>query len=375
MSAIPAPLVEFPVAITDPRAPRDPSAYEAFLDRLALPYLKDPRDVVFTRLAGRIVARVWPFALLLYVLPYWAVGLLAIPYIAHLFASFGGPMVLMLHCVTHRPIFKRAKFMDKFITHVLPPFFGMTPGAYHSHHVLMHHVENCSEDDVSGTAFYQRDNPLHFLHYWARFTFLGYYHMTSWLWRRGKTKALRSMILVELLAFGTIGALLWLNPAATTVVFVIPWMMLRYFLMAGNWTEHAFIDVADPTNDWKNSTCLVNTRYNHNCFNSGYHLMHHRSPGLHWSENVDFFKKNLDKLTAEDSIVFNGVVNNQQIWWKLMMKDYGFLADHLVDLGNRRPTREAKIAFLKERVQKPTGPWKGLFELSEARTQAAVSPA
>lgn len=367
MSAIQATTVTFPYEITDPRAPREPSAFDKLMDGLALPYLKDPRDVVFTRLAGRIIARVWPFALLLYVLPYWAVALLAVPYIAHLFASFGGPMILMLHCVTHRPIFKRAKFMDKVITHVLPPFFGMTPGAYHSHHVLMHHVENCSPDDVSGTAFYQRDNPIHFLHYLTRFAFFGYLHMGSWLWRRGKMKALRTMIGVELLSFSLIGLLLFVNPAATTVVFVIPWIMLRYFMMAGNWTEHAFIDVNDPTNDWKNSTCLVNTRYNHNCFNSGYHLMHHRSPGLHWSENVDYFNKNLEKLAAEDSIVFNGVVNNQQIWWKLMMKDYGFLADHLVDLGNRRPTREAKIAFLKERVQRSTGAWKGIVELAEAR--------
>lgn len=361
------------IAVTDPRAPAEPSWFEAQIDKLVTPHLRDPRDVVFPRLAGRIVARVLPFAAILYFLPVWAVALLAIPYLANVFAGFGGPMVLMLHAVTHRPVFKNGKILDKFITHVLPPFFGMTPGAYQPHHVQMHHIESCTEDDISGTAQYERDNFAHFVHYWARFTFFGYYHMTSWLIRRNKWRSLRSMIAIELVTYGIIAALFVLNPAATTVVFVLPYCMLRFFLMAGNWSEHAFVDVADAGSDWRNSTCLLNARYNHRCFNAGYHLVHHRSPGAHWTEAIPLFEKLLPKMIEEDSVIFDGIANNQEIWWKLMQKDYGYLADHLVDIGNRRPTREAKIAFLQERVRKTVGKRKGLLERREARLPVAAA--
>ena len=110
-----------------------------------------------------------------------------------------------------------------------------------------------------------------------------------------------------------------------------------------------------------NSTNLLNTRYNHRSFNAGYHLVHHLVPGLHWADTVPWFEKNMQRMIDEDAIFFDGIRNNQQIWWCLMRGDYGFLADHLLDPAGRRPTREERIAFLKGRVQHQAGELKGLM--------------
>lgn len=361
-------MLKLPFAISDPTLPAAPAGAERLVDQLVVPYLVDSRDVVFTRLTFHALTRVLPVALALFLLPTWIVALAAIPYLAWIFVVYAGPVMLMLHAVTHRPVFKkRHRHLDRVITHGLPMFWGLTPAAYHPHHVLMHHTENNGLDDLSSTAAYRRDSFAHFLHYWARFAFFGYWHMLSWLARRGKADVAIRMVAGEFVAFALMALAVWLNPVAGLVVFVAPFLLLRCLMMMGNWSEHAFMDASAPTNSWRNSTCLLNTPYNHRSFNAGYHLLHHLKPGMHWAEAPAAFEKDLQRYVDNDAVLFDGVRNNQQIWWKLMTGDYGYLADRLVDLAGRRPTREEKIAFLQERVRGTSGVRKGMIERVEAR--------
>jgi len=357
-----------PRPITDPRAPAPPGPLETWADGWVRPHLVDARDVVFTRTTLEVATRVVPASVALFCLPGAWPLLAGAVYLPWVFASYTGRVVLMVHAVTHRPVFrKRLRQLDRVMTHLVPLWFGLTPGAYRAHHVLMHHVENNGHDDLSGTAGYQRDKPSHFLHYWARFTFLGYYHMTSWLMRKDNAAEVGKMLAIEAAVFSAFAAATWLNPAAAFVVFWAPFLLLRFFLMAGNWSEHTFVDATMPTDSWRNSTILLNTPYNHRCYNAGYHLQHHLKPGLHWADNVPRFEDDLDRYAEHDAIVFDGVRNNQQIFWKVMTGDWGYLADRLVDLGGRRPSREARIAFLQERARGQSGQWKGLFERAERR--------
>ena len=353
-------------------APAPPTRFDAIVDALVLPYLVDARDVVFTRLMARIATQLLPFTLLMYLVPGEWAALLTVPYIAYLFARFGGPVVLGLHAVTHRPLMrKRYRRWDKLMTHVVPCFFGMPPFAYHSHHVRMHHKMENREDDLSSTAAYQRDHFGHFLHYWARFTFFGYFHMASWLLRGKMTKQTYQMLLGDLGVYSVMIALTMVRPVAAFATFWIPFAMLRFFLMAGNWTEHAFLDVTDLSNRYRNTTNLLNTPYNHRAYNAGYHMIHHIVPGLHWADTVSYFRKHHDTFVEHDAVMFDGIRNNQQIWWCLMRGDYGFLADHLLDAKGRRPDREERIAFLKSRVRPTVGERKGLLERRELRSAQA----
>ncbi len=355
--------------ISDPLAPPEPTWLDALSDRWFSPLLVDQRDVVFTRLITRLATQLLPLTVLMYAIPDLWAAILTVPYVAYLFVRFGGPVVLGLHAVTHRPMMKkRHRQWDKVMTHLVPCFMGMPPFAYHSHHVRMHHKMENREDDLSSTAAYQRDHLGHFLHYWARFALFGYYHMASWLLRGERKREVVTMLVGDLAVYLVmIGLTVW-KPAAAVATFWVPFVMLRFFLMAGNWTEHAFIDVEHPDDRYRNSTNLLNTPYNHRCYNAGYHMIHHVVPGLHWADTVPYFLKHHAKFVEHDAVMFDGIRNNQQIWWRLMRRDYGFLADHLLDAADRRPDREERIAFLKSRVKPRIGERKGLLERRERRS-------
>lgn len=363
---------ELLAAITDPTGPDDAKFLCKFTDRMAKPHLVNKKDVVFTRLITRFMTQVFPAAVALYLLPGWWALAAGVPYLVFVFLRFAGPVMLGLHAVTHRPLFRKPyRGLSKFITHLFPPFLGLTPFAYQAHHVVMHHRENNGDDDLSGTAEYQRDSLLHFTHYWFRFFAFAYVHMASYMLRRGKKGQLAGLLIGDTLCWVFFGVLAWFKPAATLMVFIMPFLIMRLAMMAGNWTEHAFVDVEDPTNSYTNSINLINTPYNHITFNAGYHLIHHIVPGRHWASTVAAFEKYLPKMIEERSVLFYEVPDVHVIWFKLMIGDYGYLADHLLDLGGQWPTREDKIAFLRERAQSRRGELKGLLELREARPAAA----
>ena len=89
------------------------------------------------------------------------------------FALLGLPrFILALHFSAHVPIIKPTIFNKLYIEYFCCAFFGLPPGMYRFHHIVMHHKEdNIHPKDLSSTMPYQRDSFVHFLHYWARFEF------------------------------------------------------------------------------------------------------------------------------------------------------------------------------------------------------------
>ncbi|MFT5460494.1 MAG: fatty acid desaturase [Myxococcota bacterium] len=327
--------------------------------------LRDPRDVYFVRRAAPVALVLWSGAAALFLLsPPWYFGL---AYLAAML-FFLGPFTLMLHATCHRPLFKRQhRLLEAVIPWLIGPFLGHTPGSFFVHHMGMHHPENNCQDDQSATIAYQRDSFLHFLHYWARFFFVGLAHVARYLSNRNR-QAMRRQILVGEASFVlTVVALGFLNPTATLFVFVAPFLLLRWFMMCGNWSQHAFVDVSDPDNAFNNSTNLINARYNQRCFNDGYHIVHHLAPSLHWTEMPGWFEARLEEFGRNDAVVFDGLGNNQSVWWCLMRRRYGRLADHLVDLpGQPVRTREEKIAWLRSRTQGRVGQLPAFFSFEPA---------
>lgn len=67
--------------------------------------------------------------------------------------TFKGPFGLMMHCGTHRALYKKEyNALNYIIPWGLAPFFGQSPETYRAHHVGMHHVENNMEEDENGDA-------------------------------------------------------------------------------------------------------------------------------------------------------------------------------------------------------------------------------
>jgi fatty acid desaturase len=336
------------LVLNDPtyRPPVTPS----ILQRVALRFINDPRDIPFLKLMAVLTATVLSTGLALF-LPggfhWWLAGV----HIA-LVVYFMGPFVLMLHNTSHRRLFKRPwGWMNQYIPWVIGPFFGESPETYFAHHVGMHHPENNLDEDLSSTMRYQRDSAADFARYFLRFFFVGLFELAAYFAQKKRRSLFIRVLVGELLFFAVAAALLFVNWRAALVVFVVPLIVTRFGMMAGNWAQHAFIDETAPENCYRNSITCINSVYNRRCFNDGYHIGHHIKQTRHWTEMPEDFRKNLATYFAEGAVVFTGV-DYFQIWVALMLKRYDWLAKWFVPLGAGPKRAEDVAALLRSRTRK-----------------------
>ena len=281
--------------IRDPGWTR-PDSYSAW-ERFALGFLRDERDLIFVRVIIMMTFLQMPVSLGMFLLSPKAVAIATLPYIGYIFLGYGARYGLMLHATGHRPLFKREyQWMWNYLPFVLGPWLGHTPTSFRAHHMFMHHAENNMLGDHSTTLPYTRDSFPHFVHYWARFFFLGLVHTPRYLALRGRGSIAWNLMLGELAWLAMVMVALTVNWAAALVTLVLPWFMMRWLMMAGNFAQHAFVDVDNPDSGFGNSNCLINAGYNVKAYNDGYHIVHHERPALHWSEMPTWFQENIDRF-------------------------------------------------------------------------------
>jgi hypothetical protein len=339
------------LVLSDPRyVARDAAERQPLLERMALRFIHDVRDIPFLKLSAAATATVVATGVLLFVpgMFRWWLAALHLALVLYYFP----PFVLMLHNTSHRRLFKAPwGRLNHYIPWVLGPFFGESPETYFTHHVGMHHPENNVGEDISATIDYQRDSVIGFARYFLRFFFIAIYELTRYFWRKGRhTLAVRTLV-GELSYWIVVGALaFFVDWRAALVVFVVPFLTARFAMMAGNWAQHAFVDEAAPDNCYRNSITCINCVYNRRCFNDGYHIGHHVKQTRHWTEMPDDFLGNVARYDAEGALVFEGI-DFFGIWVLLMLKRYEALAQRVVQLGPQQRSTEEVIALLKSRTR------------------------
>ena len=333
------------------------SARYSRLDAWFVSKLRDERDLPFIWLTIRILAVLVPMAVAIYLLPaysaaWWVVA--AVHFILNNF-KYKGPFGLMLHCSSHRPLFAApyARLNDILLPWIVAPLFGQTPESYFAHHIGMHHPENNLEEDGSSTMRYQRDSVQSFLAYYLSFITAGPFQLLRYLREKGRSNLARRFLQGEAAFYAVVIALGFVNLPATVVVFILPYFILRLIMMVGNWTQHAFVSAEQPENDYQNSITCINTKYNHQCWNDGYHTSHHQKPTLHWTEHPAHFTARLQEYAEQEAVVFSGITFLHVFAW-LMLHRYDKLARHFVDLGNRFNSDAEVAAFLRMRTARIT---------------------
>ncbi len=338
--------------ITDPQyLPKEKFTwYETFW----LKYINDERDLPFIHLLTRIHLIVIPWAILMY-LPFvqgWYWWLLYVPYVYVAQSYFKGRFGLMFHCMCHRSLFKKGyHWLHQYTTWFIAPFFGNTPETYFAHHIIMHHVENNQEDDASSTLKYRRDNPVDFLRYLVRFELIGFIDTFNYLIRKSRRKVYVRFTLGELSFYAFCILMCFVNFKATLMIFIVPTIYARFIMMLGNWTQHCFIDKSDPEGHFCSVYNCINNVYNQNCWNDGYHSIHHFNPGLHYTEIPGSFLKNKANFVKNKTFIFDGIHYLHIFFW-LMTKRYDKLAEHIVNIDNTFSSPQEVIALMKERVMK-----------------------
>jgi fatty acid desaturase len=336
--------------ITDPTY--QPREYKG-LDKFFIQFLHDKRDLPFIYLTLKITFIMLPVAVLLYMpfVPTWLWWVLSVFYFYLNTFVYKGPFGLMLHCTSHRTWFKKKYgIFNHYLPWVVGLFFGQTPRTYYSHHIWMHHPENNLMDDESTTMKYRRNTFKEFMKYFLDFLFIGMIRLTGYFSRKNKTRLIINCITGETLFILLCVGLSFINFPATFMVFILSFFVSRFVMMLGNWTQHAFVDEHEPENAYKNSVTCINVKYNHKCWNDGYHISHHVRPGMHWTQHPLFFQEHLDEFVKNKAIIFQGI-GFLEIFWFLMWQRYDKLAYYGVNInGNTFKSDEEFIQLLKERT-------------------------
>ncbi|ALI97695.1 fatty acid desaturase family protein [Rufibacter tibetensis] len=337
-------------AVTDPCGVEKPASA---IDYFLINFLNDERDLPFIYLTIKISLVLIPVGVLLY-LPFisgWLWWLLAFTYLVLNNAMFKGPFGLMFHCTNHRPLFKSPyRYWNNYLPWVVGPFFGQSPETYYSHHIGMHHVEGNMTEDESSTLAYKRDSVRSFLKYYGLFMVAGVIDLIDYLLRKKRRKLVCRAVVGEVSFLALCVGLSFISFPATLVVFIIPLFIYRLIAMVGNWTQHSFVDASEPANPYKNSITCINVKYNHKCWNDGYHISHHERPAMHWSEYPNHFLKTQAKYRLNKAIVFDGL-DYSRVFFYLMCKRYDVLARHLLNIDNAFASEQEAIALLKERTK------------------------
>eukprot|EP00123_Amoebidium_parasiticum_P009243 comp19356_c0_seq1/m.22297 comp19356_c0_seq1/g.22297 ORF comp19356_c0_seq1/g.22297 comp19356_c0_seq1/m.22297 type:complete len:387 (-) comp19356_c0_seq1:61-1221(-) len=275
-----------------------------FLDSFFLSLLRDPRDLPMIYLLFNITVIVIPGVIACYLLsPPWYV---MIGFSFAYWFTFVQRFILCLHFSEHRRIFKdNVWYLNHYAPDFLTFFFGIPPGMYYLHHVVMHHQENnVFPYDVSSTMPYQRDSFLHFLHYWFTFLTATWFQLPYYAYSRKRYGLMVKSLICTTSLFVLCYVLHMNNPTFFWCCSFFTFFATSFALMFGNWSQHIFIDPADPFDSYKLTYNCMNHFENQFTFNDGYHIVHHVNSVCHWTDLPNAFMKKIPTYVERDALVF-----------------------------------------------------------------------
>lgn len=326
----------------------------AFVDRWVVSLLRDHRDAPLAYLILNICFIAVPCAIALFFIPnpsHWH----GFAYLAISCGLFLQRFILCLHYTEHLQPFKTDTvagwILAQLCPNVLCVLYGIPPGIYRLHHVVMHHCENnLFRYDISSTEPYQRDNFFQFLGYWFRFWLCVAYELPLYaLIRRRFSLFFRALISLSIyVALGRY--LFYVSPVAALWVLVIPFFIASFAMMFGNWSQHVFVDPLRSRNNYALTYNVVNTTDNQRTFNDGYHIIHHVNSKIHWCDLPQKFMDTLDKHAEEDALVFEGI-GFFDVGVFVFTGQLRALAKRYVNIGQKQRSIDELVELMKERLR------------------------
>lgn len=271
--------------------------------------------------------------------------------------SYMGAYTLMMHQHIHMRgvLNKRFAIFDQLFPYLTDPLMGHTWNSYFYHHVKHHHVEGNGPGDLSSTMSYQRDSLPHFLHYFGRFILFVWLELPLYFVSRKRYNLAAKTLFWEVGSYVMLYSAYKFNPQAMICVLFLPFVLMRFGMMVGNWGQHAFVDPDEPDSDYRSSITLIDVPSNRYSFNDGYHTSHHLNPLRHWREHPNSFLKSRHVYASQNALVFHNI-DYIMITIKLIMKDYEHLAKCMVPIGEEQlaMTLEERAEHLKSRTRRFT---------------------
>jgi hypothetical protein len=238
-------------------------------------------------------------------------------------------------------------------------FYGVLPATFAYGHSINHHRYNNGPLDVISTADKPRDNFFNWVCYLPRYVL--YAVNISTIHQFASEKNWKIVFKVFL---GSVYFLVWVYLVGTIIGwhFAIAYVSFPFFeacllLAAVNWSWHAFLDPANPANEYVQSVTILDGCIN--VLNEDAHVVHHSFPGAHWTEHPAHMTKAWDKYIENRASVFR-TTHAFEIFGMSVARDYDALAKKFVDIKGEKegcPMSHAeKVELMKERLR---GCWWG----------------
>lgn len=262
---------------------------------LLLTYRADRRTLAYMAVTTALLVTQWNLAAFQPILYLWS-----------LFMAVS--VAIIAHNHNHVPIW-RSRLLNIATDYWLTLFYGFPAFGWIPTHNKNHHFLNNKEGDYTITyRVSEKNNILTLLSYPSISSYfqqapIAGYLRTLWRCNRPKFYLAASQYIV----LGLYYALAILVNWKKAVLFiVIPHQVSVFSVMIFNYVQHVHTDEESSYNHARNFVGLINLAL----FNNGYHTIHHKSPGIHWSETP--------AAQREIQMLIDPLLNERSFWWYMV---------------------------------------------------------
>lgn len=197
------------------------------------------------------------------------------------------------HHHQHAPTFKQTP-LNRILEFFYALHTGTTTNLWVLHHVYGHH-QNYLDQTTDQSRWRRKDgSQMGEFEYSIMITLTSYYRG----YKVGKEfpEEQKQFFVFGGLTFLIVAALVYLNPVAGLLLFVLPMIMGMFMTAWATYEHHAGRSTEDQFHASFNNT---NRWYNLFTGNLGYHTAHHYNGGLHWSKLPQLHERIADKIHPE----------------------------------------------------------------------------
>ncbi len=168
---------------------------------------------------------------------------------------------------------------------------GVTTHLWRLHHVLGHHL-NFLDQEKDESRWKRKDGTqMGLIEYTLNVALTAY--TRGYQVGKKHPKQLSTFLIYTALTFAIVALLVWYNPVAGIMLFVLPMITSLIFTAYVTYEHHSGLDTE---NEFEASYNNLDPLFNRLTGNLGYHTAHHYKQGVHWSKLPELHATIEDKI-------------------------------------------------------------------------------
>lgn len=208
-------------------------------------------------------------------------------------------------------------------------FYGVMPSSFAVGHSINHHRYNNGPEDVVSTADKPRDNIFNFIAYIPRWVMYACnFSVVRQFIQEDNWPVVKKCLAGSAYYAAFVAVVAWIvSPKFALFYLCYPFLENVLLLACVNWSWHAFIDPADPTNEFVQSLTILGGPMN--VLNEDAHVVHHQYPGVHWVQHTRLLRKHTKQYGKGSVFV---ATHAFEIFGLAVAGQYEMLADKFIGL-------------------------------------------